>query len=155
PIFCSTACVKSEFPSSVRGTRIQRKRWEHGHINMILKDVPRLLFLAIARRNLGLLALTLDFAVPPLSLLVMFVFAIFVLSALFLLLGFSSMAFTISVACITIFTLAVFFAWLKCGRDVLPAGAVLSIVPYVIGKFGLYGQALTGRGEAQWNRTDR
>lgn len=155
PIFCATACVKSEFPSSVRGARIQRKRWEHGHINMILKDVPRLLLLAIARQNLGLLTLTLDLAVPPLSLLGMLLFGVFVVSALSILLGFSSTAFTISTVCLMVFLLAVFLAWLKCGRDVLPAAAVLSIVPYVIGKFGLYGQALSGRAEAQWNRTDR
>ena len=155
PIFCPSACVKSEFPTSVGGTRIQRKRWEHGHITMILKDVPRLLFLAIARHNLGLLTLTLDLSVPPLSLLGMLVFGIFVVSALSVLLGFSSTAFIISVVCLMVFMFAVFLAWLKCGRDVLPAAAVLSIVPYVIGKFGLYREALSGRAEAQWNRTDR
>ena len=105
PIFCPSACVRSEFPSSARGTRIQRKRWEHGHISMILKDVPRLLFLAIARHNLGLLTLTLDLAVPPISLLGMLVFGIFVVSALSVLLGFSSTAFTISVVCLMVFML--------------------------------------------------
>src|SRR5262249_48296612 len=69
PLFCPSACVTSQFASSIKGTVVQRERWEQGHINTILTFVPRLLSKAIAHRNWGLLALTLDLAVPPLSLL--------------------------------------------------------------------------------------
>ena len=66
PLFCPSAVVTSEFSVSVKGADAQRERWEYGHINLILTLAPRLLYLAILRGNLGLLALTLDMAVPPL-----------------------------------------------------------------------------------------
>src|ERR1039457_6162203 len=40
PLFCPCASVKSQFPLSVKGTKSQRKRWEEGHINMILTTAP-------------------------------------------------------------------------------------------------------------------
>ena len=44
---------------------------------MILKNAPRLFYLAIARHNWRLLALTLDLVVPPLSLLGILVVGVF------------------------------------------------------------------------------
>jgi cellulose synthase/poly-beta-1,6-N-acetylglucosamine synthase-like glycosyltransferase len=155
PIFCPSACVTSEFPSSVKGAKSQRKRWEQGHIDMILKDAPHLFYLAIARQNWSLLALTLDLAVPPLSLLGILVAGVFTVTAVAVFVGLSSVALTISTATLLGFIVAVFLAWLECGRDVLPARAILSIAPYVIGKLGLYRQVLSGKGDAEWNRTDR
>jgi cellulose synthase/poly-beta-1,6-N-acetylglucosamine synthase-like glycosyltransferase len=155
PLFCPSACVISEFPSSVKGAEIQRKRWEHGHINTILNAVPRLLWRAIARRDWGLLALTLDLAVPPLSLLGMLVAAMFIAALFATLFRFSSAALVVSTANLLVFLLAAFLAWLKCGRDVLPPRAIWSIAPYVFGKLGLYRRILSRRTDAQWIRTDR
>jgi hypothetical protein len=53
------------------------------------------------------------------------------------------------------FIVAIFLAWLKCGRDVLPARTMFSIAPFVIEKLGLYRQILSGKADAQWDRTDR
>ena len=39
PLFCPSACVKSHFPLSIEGAKSQRKRWEEGHISMILTTV--------------------------------------------------------------------------------------------------------------------
>jgi cellulose synthase/poly-beta-1,6-N-acetylglucosamine synthase-like glycosyltransferase len=155
PIYCPSACVTSEFPSSIKGARIQRKRWEQGHIDMILNDALRLFCLAIARRNWRLLALTLDLTVPPLSLLVMLVAGVFSVTLMAALFGVSSVALVISTATLLLFLVAIFLAWLKCGRDVLPVSAIFLIAPYVVGKLGLYRQALAGKADAQWNRTDR
>jgi cellulose synthase/poly-beta-1,6-N-acetylglucosamine synthase-like glycosyltransferase len=155
PIFCPSACVTSEFPSSIKGARIQRKRWEQGHINMILNNALRLFSIAIVRRNWSLLGLTLDLAVPPLSLLAILVTGVFAVTTLAAVLGSSFAALTISTTTLLIFMVTIFLAWLKCGRDVLPASAILLIVPYVIGKLGLYRQVLAGKMDAQWHRTDR
>jgi cellulose synthase/poly-beta-1,6-N-acetylglucosamine synthase-like glycosyltransferase len=145
--------VTSDFPVSVRGTDSQRQRWVQGHIGMILKAVPRLLFLAITRRNLDLLVLTLDLAVPPLSLLGLLIVGMFLLASLAVLSGLPSAPLVIATANILVFGLTVFLAWLKFGRDILPARAFLSIGP--LRKFGLYGQMLMGRTAVQWVRTDR
>ena len=155
PIFCPSACVTSEFPSSIKGTKTQRKRWEQGHIDMIAKDAPRLICLAIARRNWSLLALTLDLAVPPLSLLGILIISVFSVTALAVSFGFSTVPLIISAVTLLGFVVAIFLAWLKCGRDVLPASAILSIASYVVRKVGLYHQILSGKSDAQWDRTDR
>ena len=155
PRFCPSACVTSEFPSSVNGTKTQRKRWEQGHLEIIANDALRLSSLAIARGNWPLFVLTLDLMVPPLSLLVILVAGVFAVTALAALIGFSSVPLVISAATLLGFITAIFVAWLNCGRDVLPASAIFSIVPYVLGKVGLYRQIISGNGDAKWVRTDR
>jgi cellulose synthase/poly-beta-1,6-N-acetylglucosamine synthase-like glycosyltransferase len=155
PVFLPSACVTSEFPSSLEGTLSQRRRWEQGHLGMILTMVPRLIVVAIRQTNLDLLALALDVAVPPLSLLAMLVVVVFVVSALATLLGFASTAILVSTASLLAFLIAVLLSWLKFGRDVLPPSAILLIAPYIIGKLPLYGRILFRRSRSQWIRSDR
>jgi cellulose synthase/poly-beta-1,6-N-acetylglucosamine synthase-like glycosyltransferase len=155
PLFCPSARVTSAFPSSAAGAESQRRRWEQGHINLILKVVPRFLYLGIARRNWALLALTLDLAVPPLSLLAMLTVAMFAVTAVTAFLGFPAAAMAVSTATSLAFLSAVFLAWLNCGRDVLPPRAIWSIAPYVLGKLPLYRRILSNKTETRWIRTDR
>ena len=155
PVFCQSARVTSEFPSSVKGTRSQRKRWEQGHIDMILKDALRLVALAIARYNWRLLALTLDFAVPPLSLLGILIVGMLALTLLAVFFGLSPAPLILTTATLLEFIVAIFLAWLICGRDLLPASSIFSLVTYMMGKVGLYSQILFGKANAQWDRTDR
>lgn len=154
-VFCPTARVTSEFPSSVRAAGTQRERWERGHISMILTTVPRLLCKGVARRDWNLLVLTLDLAVPPLSLLAILVISMFVVASLYALFGFSSSALTLSTATVLALLLATCLAWLKCGRDIVPIGAVFSIAPYILRKLNLYSVILSKKTDAQWIRTDR
>ncbi|MFZ0527618.1 MAG: glycosyl transferase, partial [Xanthobacteraceae bacterium] len=51
--------------------------------------------------------------------------------------------------------LATFLAWMKCGRDLVPVGSVLSIVSYIAGKLRLYFIGLFRKKDAQWIKTDR
>src|SRR4051794_23944625 len=69
PYFFPFAKVTSEFPLTKGGTESQRLRWVQGHIGTILGSVPKLLWLGLRQRNPGLLALSLDVVVPPISLL--------------------------------------------------------------------------------------
>jgi cellulose synthase/poly-beta-1,6-N-acetylglucosamine synthase-like glycosyltransferase len=155
PVFCPSATVTSQFASSAKAARTQRERWEGGHIGMISTATPQLFCRAVAHRDWNLLALTLDLAVPPLSLLAILVIAMFAVTASNALLGFSSAAAILSTAALVAFVLAACLAWLKCGRDVVPLAAVLSIVPYVLGKLGLYRVRLLNKTDTQWIRTDR
>jgi hypothetical protein len=70
-------------------------------------------------------------------------------------LGFSLLALSVSAAALATFVLAAFLAWLKCGRDVVPIAAVLSIPLYILGKLGLYRIKMFDKSAAQWVRTDR
>jgi cellulose synthase/poly-beta-1,6-N-acetylglucosamine synthase-like glycosyltransferase len=155
PVFCPSARVTSEFPLSVEGAGTQRKRWEQGHLNLLLRRAPRLLAIALARRDWNLLAITLDLAVPPLSLLGMLVFVIFLLSLLWAIAGYSSAALAVSASSLLAFTIATLLAWLKCGRDVVPPKALLLIPSYVFRKLTLYSQFVFGKIDSDWIRTDR
>lgn len=121
----------------------------------ILKLAPRMLLRAVAGANFSLLALTLDLAVPPLSLLAMLLILTVVLTCIAALLGIGYAPLIISTACLIGFATTVGLAWHAYGRDVLPARAISSVPLYILAKIGLYGQVLFGRVTAHWVRTDR
>jgi hypothetical protein len=75
----------------------------------------RLLWRAIGRCDWDLLALTLDLAVPPLSLFGLLVTVMYVFAGLAAFFGLSTAALT--AANLLAFLLAVFLAWLKYGRE--------------------------------------
>jgi cellulose synthase/poly-beta-1,6-N-acetylglucosamine synthase-like glycosyltransferase len=155
PHFLPFVRVTSDFPVTAKGTDSQRQRWVQGHIGMILKTVPRLLFTAVTRQNRDLLVLTLDLLVPPLSLLGLLIVGTLVLSSLAAILGLPLAALIISTANLAVFALAIISAWRNFGRDVLPARVLVSVGPSIVGKLRLYGQMLLGRTAVQWVRTDR
>lgn len=155
PIFCPSARVTSEFASSAKGAETQRKRWEQGHLDMIFKTAPRLFAIAFIRRDWDLLAVTLDLAVPPLSLLGILVLGIFGASLLYTIIGYSFVALVISTASLLAFAIATLVAWLKCGRDVVPPSALLLIPSYAFRKIKLYRRFVFGKIDSEWDRTDR
>ncbi len=155
PVFCPSALVTSEFAPSSGAARTQRERWEGGHMGMIVRTVPDLILRAIAGHNWKLLALTLDLAVPPLSLLALLVLGAFSLAGFSALLGSPSTALMISTFNLVLFCLAVFAAWQKCGRDLVPISAALAIPRYVLGKTKFYCAKPFKRADTQWIRTDR
>ena len=155
PVFCPAARVTSEFASSAMGAGTQRKRWEQGHLEMIFKTAPRLLATAIVRRDRNLLAVALDLAVPPLSLLGMLVLGIFGLSLWPAISGYSFVALAIGTTSLTAFVIATVVAWLRCGRDVVPPSALLLIPSYAFRKLKLYRQFFSGKIDSNWIRTDR
>ena len=90
PLFCPSAGINSQFPSSIKGTKSQRKRWEQGHIGMIATAMPRLVYESLTGRNFRLFILTLDMAVPPLTLLGMLLCSMLLISLVGVLFGLSS-----------------------------------------------------------------
>ena len=155
PLFCPSAAVNSQFPTSIKGAESQRKRWEQGHISMIARIVPRLAYESLSQGNFRLLALTLDVAVPPLTLLGMLVSLMLAVSAFGVLFGLSSSALVVSAASFLGYLIAVTLCWLKFGRDVLPLRSILSVASYVFDKLPFYRQTLFGGRSSQWIRTDR
>jgi cellulose synthase/poly-beta-1,6-N-acetylglucosamine synthase-like glycosyltransferase len=155
PYFLPFVKVSSDFPVTAKGTDSQRQRWVQGHLGMILKAVPRLLFQAISRRNLNLLAMTLDLLVPPLSLLGLLVVATFALTFLAMTFGLSPAALVIATINLLMFAVAVLLAWLKFGQSILPVRMIGSFGPQMFRKFHIFSQILLGRTAAVWVRTDR
>jgi cellulose synthase/poly-beta-1,6-N-acetylglucosamine synthase-like glycosyltransferase len=153
--FWPSARVTSQFPVSVEGAKSQRKRWEQGHIGVIVRNVPGLIFESLLQRNLNLMALSLDAAIPPLTLLGMLLSVMLLVSGLGALLGFSYAALIISAANFSAYMLAVAMCWLKFGRDILPLSSILSVFPYVARKLPLYRQIFSRGSSSRWIRTDR
>lgn len=155
PLFCPAAKVTSCFPTSLEAAQRQRKRWEEGHIGMILGAGPRFFWAAICRGNLGLLALVLDLIVPPLSLLVLLVTAMLVVAGAAAAFGAPPAALFITLVSFSVLAASVLLAWIEYGRDVLPMKKLLSIPGYVLAKLPLYHQILSRRTTPKWVRTDR
>ncbi|MCA9187543.1 MAG: glycosyltransferase family 2 protein [Pirellulaceae bacterium] len=70
PRFCPQAVVTSPLPPDRASKQVQRRRWIHGHVYTICREVPRLGWRGLRRGDLRLWALALELAVPPLSVLV-------------------------------------------------------------------------------------
>ena len=155
PLFCPSARVTSEFPLALEGAKSQRHRWEHGHIRMILTTAPRLLWRAVTGANLPLLALTLDLAIPPLSLLISLLVGTLLIAALAMFSGASSAPFTMTAITFATLMVTILAAWVKFGRDILPIGSLFSVVSYMFAKFPIYYRALSLSATSHWTRTDR
>lgn len=150
PGFCPEAYVTSLFPEHDAGTESQRKRWEHGHISMIVKEGIPLLLKGITSFNFSIIAMALDLIVPPLALL-------FLLSALFALVSAvawfmtgNAQPWSLGVGLFVLFTSFVLIAWFKHGRNILPLMSLFAYAPvYALSKIKLYMNFFKNR-QVEW-----
>ena len=154
PLPCMEALVESPLPDSRQAAHTQRTRWEHGHLQVMLSQGPRLLAGAFRRRSMKLLVMWLELMVPPLSLLV------FSLAAASVLIAGASWylanwlpLFALAVNSL-VGVIGLSIAWWRFGRRVLPAAKLLSIPQYVLSKLSIYTKFVTAR-EDSWVRTAR
>jgi cellulose synthase/poly-beta-1,6-N-acetylglucosamine synthase-like glycosyltransferase len=155
PLFMSEARVHSHFPVSQAGSEQQRHRWEKGHLDNIVDLVPGALAKSLRDRNLGLAALAIDMAVPPLSLLVLFTVLCEILGSITFGLGASPAALAISSLSTLLLVLGTVLAWIAVGRDVLPLRELLRLPRHVIQKSVFYHRIASGKATSAWIRTDR
>ena len=155
PLFVSEARVHSHFPVSPLGSEQQRQRWEKGHLDNIVDLVPRALAKSLRDRNLGLAALAIDMAVPPLSLLVLVTALCLVLGGVACVLGASPAALAIPSLSVLLVVLGTALAWRAVGRDVLPLRELLRLPLHAIRKLGFYHGIASGKASSSWIRTDR
>jgi glycosyltransferase involved in cell wall biosynthesis len=155
PLFVSEARVHSHFPVSQAGSESQRQRWEKGHLENIVDLVPGALARSWRDRNLGLAALAIDMAVPPLALLVLVTALCAVLGGIACMLGASSVALAIPLLSVLLVVLGTALAWRTAGRDVLPLSELLRLPLHAIRKLGFYHGIASGKASSSWIRTDR
>lgn len=154
-IFCEDSLVIGCLPQQNDAAAEQRKRWEHGHLQTSLSQIPRLLKAFVAKKRFDLLAMALDFCIPPLSLLMLVWVALFSTVAAFTMTG----VMTPQVLWATagegiVMLLAVGASWLKFGRKQVPAKALLGIPFYILWKIPLYFAFLV-KPQVEWVRTAR
>jgi cellulose synthase/poly-beta-1,6-N-acetylglucosamine synthase-like glycosyltransferase len=155
PLFVSEAKVHSHFPASQAGSESQRQRWEKGHLENIIDLVPGALARSLRDRNVGLAALAIDMAVPPLSLLVLITALCAVLGGVACVLGASSAALAIPLLSALLVGLGTVLAWRAVGRDVLPLRELLRLPLHALRKLGFYHGIASGKASSSWIRTDR
>lgn len=154
PVFCENALVMGRLMKD-QDAQSQRSRWEHGHLEMIAVEVPRLLKAFIKTKNWAALGLALDILIPPLSLLVMTWMASVI--------GFWLVALgtAVSIFPAVIVTIAgsflltgVLLAWIKFGRADLPLKNLIAIPFYIFGKIPIYLNFLV-KPQSRWLKTER
>jgi cellulose synthase/poly-beta-1,6-N-acetylglucosamine synthase-like glycosyltransferase len=155
PMFYPEAKVTSYFPLTSEVQKGQSKRWEHGHLAMILSEAPKLLVKGITRLSLSTTAMALDLSIPPLALLVAFIVGFTgLLGVTYWMFGIAMMAFQISLLSIVVLTLAILLAWWGWGKQILSLSSMLFIPVYILLKIPNYFSFIFKR-QSTWNKTKR
>jgi cellulose synthase/poly-beta-1,6-N-acetylglucosamine synthase-like glycosyltransferase len=154
PVFFPHALVTSQFPSTAVGLKTQRTRWEHGHLGVILGDLPIALWQAVRHKSLPLLALALNLSVPPLTLLVLLLFAQILAASAYAFVSGIFMPFGLAVIAGVAVIAAVFIAWLVYARHIVTLRQLSSVPLYVASKLPVYLYFLVKR-QAAWVRSFR
>jgi len=154
PLPCLEAKVTGLLPQQQRAIKSQRTRWEHGHLQVLLAQVPQLLKAFVRQKRFDLLAIALDLCVPPLSLLV--IIWVGAMGGAFLagLGGASWIPTTLLALEGLLMVVSIVGAWFKFGRANLPALTLLAVPLYVLWKIPIY-LAFLVRPQKKWIRTER
>jgi Glycosyltransferase like family 2 len=133
----------------------QRTRWEHGHLRMILTQVPRLLKAMVIQRRFDLLILACDMAIPPLSLFILLWVGLVFLNLGLLSFGVANVwSFGVSLLAGVPIILGVWLAWHRFGRTLLPSQTWKEIPSYLLWKAPIYLKFMT-RPQTRWLKTER
>lgn len=155
PIFDSQSKLTSYFPTVSEAQSGQKMRWEHGHLAMILTEAPRLFAQGIVKRDINLLAMAFDLAVPPLALLVMLLFGYAgITGAIFILADIGHLAFQLTLFSLVVLAVAVAIAWWGWGKNIISLSTLLFVPIYIILKIPHYFKFLFNR-QKTWNKTER
>ena len=72
---------------NAEGAAAQRQRWEQGHLHILLTEALPCIWTAVRKGNWWLLALSLDAAVPPITLLGLLIAGLLLVSCVTALVG--------------------------------------------------------------------
>jgi cellulose synthase/poly-beta-1,6-N-acetylglucosamine synthase-like glycosyltransferase len=153
-LFSPETLVRGRLPQQQEATVTQKTRWEHGHLQIILTQVPKLVKEAVKQRRWELLAMGLDFAVPPLSLLTFLWVAIASLSLFAAILGKIWTPAILSLGSGFLFFSSTIGTWAKFGKDELELSKLLFIPIYMLQKIPLYLRFIV-KPQKAWIRTER
>jgi cellulose synthase/poly-beta-1,6-N-acetylglucosamine synthase-like glycosyltransferase len=153
--FLAQAQITSEFPLDDAVARTQKTRWEHGHLQTLREELPRLLGAFVRRPSAATLVLAMDLVIPPLALY----FLCVVLSLTLLALGSSFSAallpaLWIATATATALFASVTLAWLQHATHLLSLRELLTVPLYAAWKLPVYLAYFLKR-KSGWTRTAR
>ncbi len=155
PLFCPEARIESFLPLGEAATATQRTRWETGQLSTLRSTAPRLLLRGLRTMRGDLVALALDLAVPPLSMLVALVASAGGASVLAVGLGAGPLPLVSAATQAGALVGAVAAAWASFGREALPLGHVVGIPRYLLWKMQLFVSFSREGQRPHWIRTER
>jgi hypothetical protein len=154
PVFNIDTNVSSYFPSSDEGQSSQRARWEHGHLSIILNEVPKLLNSSIKAKNKLLFAQVLDLSVPPLALLFMLVVGVFAIACLDWLFFHHVISLIMATVLVGLLGLSIMVAWAFFGRSIMSLKQLLLAPMVIFMKIPVYIGFVVSR-QVDWVRSKR
>ena len=156
PLFCPSARVTSEFPVAAVAQQSQRKRWEHGHLSVLLNLGPRLLWRGMRAGNMAVVAMALDLLVPPVALLATVLAMLWLVCLGLMLVAGNIFAAPLSLATVLVvlFKITMWQAWVGWGRDLVSASEWIRVPSYLLAKLPIYVGYVFKR-QKEWVRTER
>ena len=148
------ANVDASLPDSRTAASLQRRRWEHGHLQSMLRYCPRLVWQFLKSGRAALLVMALDIGVPPLSLLVMLHVALLCMAIGFGLATGGWLPAGLTAGGLGLMAVAVLGSWWRFARNVVSPRELLAIPRYAALKMPMYGRFVRRR-EREWIRTAR
>ncbi|MCF8167796.1 MAG: glycosyl transferase, partial [Rhodoferax sp.] len=155
PQFFPYAEVSSHFPTDTGVAKVQKSRWEHGHLAVIMQELPALAWAALRTRKPALLVMALDLLIPPVALyLLVLLAALLGTLAASLLWPVWFAAAAVMTTAAALFALSIGLTWLFFGRDLLSLGDLVSTPAYALWKLPVYIAYFLKR-RSGWTRTQR
>lgn len=154
PRVCKGARVNSALPSDDSAKATQRERWEHGHLDTLVKKGLPMLAQGVFTVRPSLVLLGLELCVPPLSLLVMGTFAFTLVMGVLAVFAFSPVPVALGAAALGLVMVGTLAGWWLVGRGILPARELPVAVWYAVKKGPIYVGAVIKK-QTGWVRTAR
>lgn len=141
--------ISSPLPTNDRDADTQRQRWEHGHVSIIKRYMPKLLAEAFKRFRLDYLVTALDMAVPPLTSMIA---AYGLLAMVLLLINWQAAAVVLLFVFLVVLSLIV--ANYRAQPRLLTLLDILGVFKFAASKLKLYQQLVRGE-KSGWVKTKR
>ncbi|MEM6518247.1 MAG: glycosyltransferase family 2 protein [Cyanobacteria bacterium P01_C01_bin.70] len=154
PLFAPTVQVMGQLPDSSQAATSQRTRWEHGHLKVLQDYVPQLLIQSLKQARIDLLALALDLAIPPLTLLAMLWGLTLGGTVLAGIIGLGWLPFSLAALTGGFLLVAIVAAWFRFARQEIPFSGLAALIGYTLWKIPLYLKFLI-KPQSDWVRTER
>ena len=156
PLFCPDAKFRSILPGELIDADAQRRRWEHGHMN-VFRDIPALLLGGVRRFDGRTVAMALDHLVQPLTILCAELLLVLVAAVVWWLTRggtLSAAAAIVAAAGVGAMAFSLFLAWAAHMRGQIPPKALLGLPRYLVSRARNQGRWLFSR-QREWVRTPR
>ncbi len=137
PRFCEEARVDSYFPESDKAASKQRRRWEHGRLGQMRRQLP-VLFQEGIKGNGQAFASFFDMIVPPLTLLVFISGAAGTMLIFFYWLNGDTIPISIFLSACSFASIGLASIWMRFGRETVSVSDIIAIPVYAGRKIPMY-----------------